>query len=281
MKKTTVLMIVLMISVLASVAVAGDKGAGMVGRLFLFQKCDPALAPIVEDPATEENAVTEDDALPQYDKDGCPTAPGPWPIFPDNRRWGQMKYNILGPEFKYAFQGKNLDPDVEYKLIYYPDPWPGEGLIVLGSDKSNKGGNVQINGKMPIPNGLPQPGDGNYTATKPSGATGAKIWLVLSSDIECGSITVKDAGGNDVLDDAGEPQLKDSCHLVNWNPGSYLFEGNLIIYQPTESLDAEEDGENDGSLDNGEDVEEQETEGEEAPIVKNNNGNAYGRDKQR
>ena len=274
MKKTAVLMIVLMVSVLASVAVAGDKGAGMVGRLFLFQKCDPSLAPQDTEEATEEDAVAE------YDENGCPIAEGPWPIFPDNRRWGQMKYNILGPEFRYSFQGKNLDPG-NYTLIYYPDPWPGEDLICLGTGKVNTGGNIQIHGSMEIPGGLPQPNDANYKPAPPSGAVGAKIWLVLSEDVQCESVDVVDENGEPVLDEEDQ-QVVEAPQLLKWNPGSYLFEGNLIIYQPMDALDKEDDGSEDGSVDNGvEGEEEQESEEEEAPEIKNNNGKAYGKDKQK
>jgi len=46
-----------------------------------------------------------------------------------------MKYNLMGPEFQFSFQGKNLVPEVDYTLIYYPDPWPGLGLVCLGTGK--------------------------------------------------------------------------------------------------------------------------------------------------
>jgi hypothetical protein len=202
MKKTAVFMMALMLTILVSAAIADDEGGGKVGRLFLFQKCDAS---------------------------GCPdSGTGPWPIIPDNQRWGQMKYNLLGSEFRASFQGKNLDPKADYTLIYYPDPWPGAGLICLGSGTTNPEGNVQINGETPIvvedvPSGLPASYDANYNAIAPSGAVGAKIWLVLSDDVEC---------------------TEGSSGMVSWNPASYLFEGNLIAYQYAAELsddDAEDE----------------------------------------
>jgi len=41
---------------------------------------------------------------------------------------------------------KGLEADVEYTLIYYPDSWPGNGLICLGRATANNGGNVHIDG---------------------------------------------------------------------------------------------------------------------------------------
>lgn len=226
MKKTAFLMIVLMVTFLASAAVAADKGEEMVGRLFLFQKCDPV--------------VNSDTA--KYDAFGCPTVaegalPEPWPIIPDNRRYGQMKYNLLGPEFGFSFQGKNLDPGMDYTLIYYPDPWPGNGLICLGSGTANPSGNMQIHGDALIMEGLPVSADANHTPIPPSGAVGAKIWLVLSDDVACTEDATTDP-----------PTL---AHMIGWNPASYLFEGNLIVYQYMGALlDDEAESDDDGDVEN-------------------------------
>jgi len=206
-KKIAIPMMVLMLTALASAAVAGDKGEAMNGRLFLFQKCDSSLIP---DPT---------DLAPQYDSSGCPLPGyGPWPIIPDNRRWGQMKYNLLGPEFKFSFQGKNLEPDTDYQLIYYPDPWPGTSLICLGGGTTNAKGNVQIHGTMEILSGLPAPYDANFNPVAPSGAVGAKIWAVPAADVAC-------AAGVDATGAATPTQL------LGWNPAKYLFEANMIVYQ--------------------------------------------------
>ena len=212
MKKTAVLVIVFMLTALATAAMAGDRGQGKGGKLFLFQKCDEAMYELEPD---------------LYTPSGCPTADGPWPIMFQNRRWGQMHYNLVGDIFKFSFQGKKLLPDTDYTLIYYPDPWPGNNLIRLSEGRSNEAGNLQLHGNIEIfdsigdPSGLPTPDDANYYAKgelpegkpSPSGATGAKIWLVLTDDL---AVTLAE----------GEPD-----HMRSWNPSAYLFEGNLIVYQ--------------------------------------------------
>ncbi len=146
MRKTAVLMVVIMLTVFASTAAVagpgGDRKAVIetkAGTLFLFQKCQ---LPVPVEPVEEAQA----DGFDEY---GCPMVDGPWPILPTNR-WGQMKYNLLGDKFKFSFEGKKLLANTDYTLIYYPDPWPGENLICLGSRKSNGAGNLQINGSMEI-----------------------------------------------------------------------------------------------------------------------------------
>jgi hypothetical protein len=231
-------MIVLMLIVLDSAAAAGDRGEGMVGRLFLFQKCD---------------------------ENGCPEiGNGPWPIIPDNRCWGQMKYNLLGPEFRYSFQGKNLDPETSYTLIYYPDPWPGAGLVCLGNGRTNSGGNIQIHGKKQFLDGenivgLPLPDDVNFNPVEPSGAVGAKIWLVLSADVDC---------------------TEDATKMNLWNPASYLFEGNLIIYQYMDAVPDDAGEPDDDAGDRDIDDQEPEEESAAAPEPQNHGkGNAEGKSK--
>ena len=216
MKKRKVLLVVIMLAVLASAtAMAGQGGnkKGMIetkaGTLFLFQKCDALLAE--QDPEA-------------YDALGCPTADGPWPILP-TKRWGQMKYNLLGDKFRFSFEGKKLVPNTDYTLVYYPDPWPGENLICLGSRTSNDAGNLQINGSLDIPTGLPVPEDENYSPKSPSGAVGAKIWLVRAADVDCVGIPAADETTGESAVPAVPPQM------IGWTPQDYLFEGNLITYQ--------------------------------------------------
>ncbi len=253
MKKMAVLMIVLMMAVLASAAIAGDKGDGKVGKLFLFQKCDESLS--VLDPET-------------YDANGCPNADfeGPWPIFPDNRRWGQMHYNLLGETFKFSFQGKRLVPESDYTLIYYPDPWPGSNLMCLGDGTSSPAGNLQIHGEKEILTGLPTPDDANFyagaeTVVGPSGAVGAKIWLVLSADVECDS--------NTITEDTEEILIP--SHMFGWNPSAYLFEGNLIVYQYSDLI--LDDGDAEDSELEGVDAQEYSEEYSDSAYENNGNGN--------
>jgi hypothetical protein len=208
MKKLVILMIAMMCMVFASAVMADEMGGAKAGRLFLFQKCDAALI------------GTQD-----HDSFGCPIiGKGPWPIIPDSPRWGILNYSLWGDEFEFCFSGRGLLPDTNYTLIYYPDPWPGnlgDGLICLGSGKTtpewskwhrkwrHKGGDINIYGHVDINTSLPAEYDANSKPMDPSGAVGAKIWLVLSDDVQC----------------SNGPQM------LNWKPTEYLFEYNLIVFE--------------------------------------------------
>ena len=193
MKKLVFLMIAVICLLFASNVMADKSGEAKVGRLFLFQKCDDTLKDdLGYDPLT-----------------GCPIiepGSGPWPIFPDNGMWGSLNYNLWGDTFKFSFSGRGLPPETSYTLIYYPDKWPGNGLKCLGSgtttpawgkgkslgksghdghgSSKHKGGNLNIHGNVETDTGLPADYDKNYSPIDPSGAVGAKIWLVLSEDVQ-------------------------------------------------------------------------------------------------
>jgi len=111
--------------------------------------------------------------------------------------WGKMKYNLSGSTFDFVFNGHSLPVGQDYTLIYYPDPWPGSGLICLGSGTVNEDGNVHIK-ELVDTGGLPNETDAN---------AGAKIWLVLSSDVDCGEL-----------------------EMIAWDPAAYLFEYDLITF---------------------------------------------------
>jgi len=132
-----------------------------------------------------------------YEKSGDPD----WIIVGDGA-WGKMKYNLSGEEFKFVFNGHGLEVGYGYTLIYYPDPWPGNGLICLGSGIVNEEGNIHIAESLDTGD-LPAVGD-----TTPLG--GAKIWLVLSADVDC-----------------------DNQLMIGWNPTEYLFEGEVINFEDT------------------------------------------------
>ena len=125
--------------------------------------------------------------------------PGTWEIVEDGA-WGKMKYNLSGLEFDFVFNGHGLVEGTEYTLIYYPDPWPGEGLICLGSGTVNEEGDIHIAESVDTGN-LPIEGDEN---------DGAKIWLVLTSDVDC-----------------------DGQLMIGWSPDEYLFEYDLITFEYT------------------------------------------------
>jgi hypothetical protein len=123
-----------------------------------------------------------------------------WEIIEDGA-WGKMKYNLSGPEFDFVFNGHGLEAGLDYTLIYYPDPWPGNGLICLGSGTATADGNVHIKNSVDTGD-LPIEGDEN---------DGAKIWLVLSDDVDC-----------------------ENQYMVGWNGEEYLFEYDLIEFDDTD-----------------------------------------------
>jgi hypothetical protein len=143
-----------------------------------------------------------------------------WQILP-NGAWGKMKYRMSGPFFNFVFNGKKLTPGEEYTLIYYPDPWPGNGLICLGTGVANGGGNVHIKEATFIDTDLPAEGDLNNPITEGHAEClanstcidGAKIWLVLSSDVDCTGRT-----------------------MIGWNPAEYLFEDIGILFDYMEPV---------------------------------------------
>ncbi len=131
-----------------------------------------------------------------YEKD-----PVTWEILEDGA-WGKMKYNLSGEEFEFVFNGHGLVEGEDYTLIYYPDkngnPWPRVDIICLGSGIANAELNVHIMGSVDTGD-LPDP---LVDINK-----GAKIWLVLSDDVDCGTKI-----------------------MTGWNPTEYLFEGELITF---------------------------------------------------
>jgi hypothetical protein len=129
-----------------------------------------------------------------YEKD-----PATWDIIM-NGSWGKMEYRLSGDNLEFVFYGHKLNAGMNYTLIYYPDPWPGEGLICLGNSTSNENGDIHIAESVDTGD-LPSENDENE---------GAKIWLVLSSDVDC-----------------------ENSIMVDWHPTEYLFEHNLIYFPKT------------------------------------------------
>ena len=133
--------------------------------------------------------------------------PTPWEIV-EGGAWGKMKYNTSGSTFDFVFNGHGLIPGYEYTLIYYPDhawpdnPWPREGIICLGNGIVNDEGNIHIAESVDTGD-LP-------TAEDAALLGGAKIWLVLSADVEC------------------------DVEMFGWNPTEYLFEEEAINFDDTD-----------------------------------------------
>jgi len=127
--------------------------------------------------------------------------PATWEIVEDGA-WGRLNYARSGSSFDFVFTGHGLVPDSSYSLVYYPDPWPGYGLICLGEGAGDEYGNVRIRNSVDTGD-LPADYDDNF-------GDGAKIWLVLTADVNC-----------------------DSQQMDFWNPTEYLFENELIFFDST------------------------------------------------
>lgn len=155
-----------------------------------------------------------------YEKVSVPE--GPWDIV-EGGMWGKMKYNQSGPTFDFVFNGHNLPIGQEYTLIYYPDPWPAEGLICLGSGivtmceeeclcHESGGGNIHIKGSVDT---------GDLPDTEIDENEGAKIFLVPTNHI-----------GFDINDE-DETIYK----MIGWTEDANLYEGALIYFDDTDGKD--------------------------------------------
>jgi len=102
-----------------------------------------------------------------------------WNVVEDGA-WGKMTFS----DNYFVFNGHGLEQNTEYTLIRYTDPWNGYPISCLDSGIANEDDNLHLSGKFL---------DG-----------GAKVWLVLSSDVDCEN------------------------GMVGWNPTEYLFEYNSI-----------------------------------------------------
>jgi len=123
----------------------------------------------------------------------CEKVEGPWTCVPGGAT-GVLYFSPAGALFDFDFNAEGLASGTSYTLIYYPDPWPGNGLICLGSGTADADGDLHLVGSPEINADL----------------TAAKIWLVLSADVNC----------------VGQ-------QMIDWHPADYLFEETLITYNDT------------------------------------------------
>lgn len=149
---------------------------------------------------------------------GAPSTPGgdidpTWwaPVLGDDT-YGVLTYKRASGEFVYSFDGQGLAPSTDYKLIYYADPWPGDGMsgvtgALIAKMTTDIYGDVSVSSSVELNTDLPNPDDANHP-------DGAKIWLVLDADY---STSTEGAQG----------------HMTGWNPGDYLFEMRLIHHNDT------------------------------------------------
>lgn len=128
------------------------------------------------------------------------------PILNDDK-YGILTYKRAANEFEYSFEGFELNPNTDYCLIYYADPWPGDGIAhdtggLIATMTTDNLGMIDDSGSVELNTDMPNPGDWNHP-------DGAKIWLVLSDDY-------------------------DGDKMTAWTPAEYLFEMRLIHYDDTE-----------------------------------------------
>ena len=82
----------------------------------------------------------------------------------------KLTYSPEGSVFDFTVAGTVPRLGAAYTLIYYPDPWPGNGLICLGDTTSDgTTGAVGFNGTPAIGQSL----------------VDAKLWLVPASMVDC------------------------------------------------------------------------------------------------
>lgn len=146
-----------------------------VGAMLLGSMAVPAFAVKPNGPSAVNGLAHPGQAsqLYLYEKD-----PSTWNVV-EGGAWGKMTFSADS----FVFNGHGLEANTDYTLIRYNDPWPGSP-VCLASGTSNNGGNINLSGDM-------QSG-------------GPKVWLVLSSDVNCG------------------------VGMSGWHPTEYLFEYNTI-----------------------------------------------------
>jgi hypothetical protein len=122
----------------------------------------------------------------------CTKNPDTWDVV-EAGAWAKFKHTTAGDEFKFGVKAHGLTPDTSYTLIHYTDPWPGTPVTCFGDGFAKGDGNLDLKGSTNLDADL----------------VDAKIWLVLTADVDCGN------------------------GMTAWNPTDYLFEYNLIDYHDT------------------------------------------------
>lgn len=157
--------------------------------------------------------VTYMDSVHLENKDGN------WnPIADDT--YADVTFELVGEEFVYTLEAVGLTPETQYVLIYYADfddrfnQWGGNNPgALLGTFTADSDGAISHSDSVEIDMDMPHVDDWNNAPpadyTQPPDhydhETGAKIWLVPSTDYVAGE-------------------------LIAWNPTTYLFETELIRY---------------------------------------------------
>jgi len=129
------------------------------------------------------------------------------PLFGDGT-FGWLTFKSPYPTFDFDLYAQGLNDNEEYCLIYYADPWPGDGNThstgaLIWNGNAN-GGVINVSGSRDINTDIPNSNDENYP-------DGGKIWLVPCSDYD-----------------------KNEEKMTGWYPTQYLMEWNLIKYDDTD-----------------------------------------------
>jgi predicted ribosomally synthesized peptide with SipW-like signal peptide len=161
-----------------------------------------------------EKACTELDGMKTVKLDNKYGAAG----WENDGTYGDLTYNESGSTFDFSFNAQGLS-EGNYSLIYYADPWPGDGMNhltgkLIGSGVTDGSGNLVLSGSPDLNTSMPNSDDKNYPGN--GGEDGAKIWLVLSGDYD--AVTHK---------------------LTAWHPASYLIDTKFVSYRDTDLLSTE------------------------------------------
>lgn len=138
-------------------------------------------------------------------------------------KYGVLTYNSSGISFDFTLNAQGLEDGVEYSLIYFANPYPGNnpGALIWATGPRT-GTTISISGAANLGMNLPTAPDTNQVVDH-SGAPdyyaapfnyGAKIWLVPT---ECYDVSSKS--------------------VIVWSPDRFLFETGLINYIDTDKTD--------------------------------------------
>jgi len=148
-----------------------------------------------------------------------------WEPISEDDMQATLTFDLVSPSFNYKLDAAGLQPSTAYSLIYYADKqdrfvdWGGANPgVLIATGTSNSAGGLVIEGNKDIEmdlvdltdwNANPDPDycDRNNGFDSYQLCSGAKIWLVPSSDYNVGT-----------------------KKLTAWDPSEYLFETDLVGY---------------------------------------------------
>lgn len=169
-------------------------------------------------PMAAVSAVTYDGGNPPYSSGTVildNKNPDTWVRLIDGR-YGTLMFPVSGSSFTFTFLGYQLEHEVDYSLIYYANPYPGNNPgALIGTGTSDSSGNLSIIGAPDLGN-IPTPPDSNILVDHSVAPDfyethyGAKIWLVPSACYNAGTKSI-----------------------ISWQPTRFLFETDLINYTDT------------------------------------------------